>query len=498
VSVRTSHALLPAALALAALLLITAPAASAAAEPQRLGARPPGEQPAPAAAPGSPSTPVATPQGATAAPSGEPAPAAEPPRRGLYVGVASCATSTCHGSTVPRGAFDVLQNEYYTWLEEDAHSRAYEVLGNERSRAMALNLGLAQPAYETPACLACHSLAPPAAQQARRLEVEDGVSCESCHGPASGWLEGHHTEEWSRQDSLDAGLVDLDRADRRAELCLGCHLGQGERRVDHELLAAGHPQLVFELDNFTADLPPHWPPASRLADRRRGERLAEQRGAGAWAVGQAATFRGGMQQLAAQAGSGDWPELSALRCTDCHHSLAEQRWLHQAGARRPLGLPRWSPARWAVLRHLVDAFAPAARDGLDRRVATLSSDLSRFAPAARVAATADAAASELAPVVERLAEVRWDDGQVSAMLLRIAADRRSVAGGDRETAEQVFLALNTLTSELLARRSDLATDGMISSLEAMARSLEDPNAYDHRRFADLLGRFEAQARSALR
>jgi hypothetical protein len=475
--VRRAPTLLAGAVLAAVVLLLPTVAVSAAQAPQ--------------ASPQSPAQPAAEPSAS--------APAARP---GLYVGVASCATSVCHGSRQPRGAFDVLQNEYFTWRDEDAHARAYEVLGNERSRAMAINLGLEQPPYETPACLACHTLAPPSGQRARRLEVEDGVSCESCHGPASGWLDGHHTDGWSHQDSVDAGLVDLDRAATRARVCLRCHVGAGSgddaQRVDHRLLAAGHPQLVFELDNFSADMPPHWPPASRLADRRRGAYLARQRGAAAWAVGQAATFQRGMEQLAAQAASGPWPELSALRCTDCHHSLSEERWRTQAGGRRPLGLPRWSPARWTVLRHLVDAFAPAARDGLDRHVAALARDLPAFAPPSRVAGEAAAAAEEMAPVVERLAEVRWDDGQVRAVLLRLAADRRGVSTGDRETAEQVFLALNTLTSELLARDPDLASDTLIATLEAMARSLDDPNSYDRRRFADLLGRFEARARTALR
>ena len=479
--------------ALAALLAVAVagPALDGAdADPQRRGARRrPAAEPAPAQPPDR-STEAAAPQ-----PAAEPEP---PPAAGLYVGPSTCASATCHGATVPRDVFGVLQNEFFTWRDEDRHARAFEVLGNERSRAIAANLRLPRPAYESRLCLDCHTLAPPAELRGERFRADDGISCEACHGPASGWLRDHHVAEgWSRDDSLAAGLVDLSHPARRAEVCLACHDGAGERRVDHRLLAAGHPQLVFELDNFAADMPPHWPPPRQYGDERAAA-VAAGRGAGAWAVGQAASFRAGLELLAAQAGAGAWPEFTAMRCNDCHHSLTERRWLGEAGGRQPLGLPRWSPARWAVLRHLVGAFAPGARGDLDRRVAALADGVSRFAPASEVAAEARAAAAALDAVTADLAAVRWDDARLSSMLLALAADRGAVAGGDRETAEQVFLALNTLTSELLQRRSELASGPLIGGLDAMARTLDDPYDFDHRRFADHLERFEAQARSALR
>ena len=32
-----------------------------------------------------------------------------------HMGVATCATSQCHGSVVPREGSNVMQNEYITW-----------------------------------------------------------------------------------------------------------------------------------------------------------------------------------------------------------------------------------------------------------------------------------------------------------------------------------------------------------------------------------------------
>jgi len=429
-----------------------------------------------------------------------PAAAQTPPRTGLYVGVASCASSLCHGAAAPRSDFGALQNEYRTWLEEDPHARAFETLSDERSRAIGANLGDRRPAYEIPACLACHTLVVPRERQASPVEIEDGVACESCHGPAGGWLDGHHTEEWSHQDSLDAGLVDLTRADRRAALCLGCHLGDAERTVDHRLIAAGHPELTFELDNYAADMPPHWPPPSQVRDRALARRIEAGRGAGAWAVGQAVAFRREMEQLSRAGEDGRWRDFAVMRCADCHHSLREERWRRQAGRRggEP-GLPRWSPARWVVLRHLVEAFAPDARRELDRRVAAVAAAVSHLdVPPARMAADAAAAARAMDGVVERLAAVEWTPQQVDALLLRLAADRAAVAGGDRESAEQVMLAFNSLLSERLAAQSEPLPGGMVEALEAMAREVDDPYAYDADRFATLMARFERRTREEMR
>ncbi len=56
--------------------------------------------------------------------------------------------------------------------------------------------------------------------------------------------------------SLQMGMYDTKNLVKRAEKCLSCHVSDAERNADHELIAAGHPDLLFELDTFTALLPP--------------------------------------------------------------------------------------------------------------------------------------------------------------------------------------------------------------------------------------------------
>src|SRR6266849_2533753 len=47
-----------------------------------------------------------------------------------YVGPGSCSATACHGSVQPRHETKVLQNEYSTWVLQDKHAKAQQVLNN--------------------------------------------------------------------------------------------------------------------------------------------------------------------------------------------------------------------------------------------------------------------------------------------------------------------------------------------------------------------------------
>ena len=75
-----------------------------------------------------------------------------------HVGVVNCASSLCHGSISEWKGSNVLQNEYVTWSRVDKHAvRASQVLRSDRSRRIAANLGLKQPAHEAKVCVDCHA-----------------------------------------------------------------------------------------------------------------------------------------------------------------------------------------------------------------------------------------------------------------------------------------------------------------------------------------------------
>jgi len=409
---------------------------------------------------------------------------------GLYVGAPACATSNCHGSVEARHAYDVLQNEYFTWLQKgDRHyERPYKTLFGERSAAIVRNLHLSTPAAQTALCLDCHAMAVPKERQVNRLDIEDGISCETCHGPASGWLEGHRSEGWTHERSVAAGMVDLRDLGVRAALCLSCHQGAGDRGVDHDLIAAGHPQLAFELDNFSAAMPAHWMP---FRDKRNKEGRRDSHGARAWAVGQAAALRAGAVQLARRARSPRWPEFSELSCESCHHSLAEQRWRTIRSSDRP-GLPRWSPARWAALRQLLTVVAPQGAGELDAEVGDLARRAARLGtPAAEVAENAERVGRALEGVIAALDRAAWDEPQVKRVLLALA-DPGSLATADRATAEQTFFALHALTAHLLEHDPRLARSGLAAIVQSLERGFDDPYSWNPARFAEQLAQLRRQ------
>jgi hypothetical protein len=222
----------------------------------------------------------------------QPSNPAAPPQEvpvGRYEGVASCVNAGCHGGTLPLKTTSILQNEYYTWLNRDRHAAAYNVLFNDRSARIARNMHLKRKANEESLCLDCHSTNVPAQLVSGRLDIEDGVQCEACHGPASGWRAEHTQAGWTHEQSVARGMTDQRDLRVRAHICDRCHVGAGGPEVDHELIASGHPLLAFELDNYTETMPPHW---------TKGK---PTHGVPAWAVGQTMAFRDSLTNLSRHA-----------------------------------------------------------------------------------------------------------------------------------------------------------------------------------------------------
>lgn len=192
-----------------------------------------------------------------------------------FVGAAGCKSSSCHGGAGEK------RSQYITWLRQDIHTRAYAILTNARSDRMADALNLPQlqetsPRAATSArCTICHSPFQ-AIPQARRLSAADpteSVSCENCHGAAETWLRGHTRPDWTYATRVGAGMRDLRSFYVRANTCVACH-----QNLDVDIAAAGHPDLLFELDGQSVAEPKHW-------------RDPEGSGPRAWLIGQAVALR---------------------------------------------------------------------------------------------------------------------------------------------------------------------------------------------------------------
>lgn len=414
-----------------------------------------------------------------------------------YIGPGSCAATSCHGSVKPVAGSRVVQNEYSTWILQDKHSHAYQALTGEVGERMARILKLGAKAEESPKCLACHALYTTAEQRGRPFEISEGVSCESCHGPASAWLGPHTTRDWPHEKSVALGMRDTRNVIHRANLCLECHLGTKEKFVDHEMIAAGHPDLYFELDSFSAVMPRHWKVPRESAP---GKPVEDPAWAGVrdWATGQALQLRASMDRLAWRANNQRadkkdvWPEYAELSCFACHHSLgpAKDSWRQEHGyeGRRPGDAP-WNASRYAVFRHFAKQIDSASAQELDRHMLTVSTEMSKLNPDRSAVANAALAAAPLAQqIADRLATMQYDQAITLRMLQRITDDAENIAISDERAAEQAAMALDSL---YIAYGKDAkpANDAEVrAAINALFQQLENPSAYNADQFASALRR----------
>jgi hypothetical protein len=394
---------------------------------------------------------------------------------GKYNGPGGCASSSCHGSIQPKQTTRVAQNEYSIWAGQDKHARAYQVLSNPISLRIGkiLNIGRSDQAGK---CLACHALSVPAEQRAESFELVDGVSCESCHGPASGWLGPHTTRDWPHEKSVQLGMHDTRDLVRRSERCLSCHLGTSEKFVDHEMIAAGHPDLTFELNLFTSVMPAHWkePPDNAW------------RGVQVWSVGEAVQLQKGLERLARRASSPSWPEYGELDCFACHHSLTkpEDSWRQELGyAGRTPGVPAWNPSRYAVFRHVAKKINPEKAQSLDASITKLTSLLGvRNGNPQEIAATATQAAASAGQLAQMLNAKTYDQAFALAVMRSIAQDGDAISAQGQRSAEQAAMSLDSLY--IAYRQTSKGSDaGLKETITGLFQQVDNPSAYSAPRFA---------------
>ena len=233
-----------------------------------------------------------------------------------HLGVASCASSVCHGSVQANEHYDVPLNEYVTWSHQDAHAKTYEVLFSEESSKIAAKLGL-ENAHTAKICLDCHADNVPEEQRGTEFQITDGVGCEACHGGAEKWIKTHTAKDTKYADHIDAGMYPTADLAARAKLCLSCHYGNADKFTSHRIMGAGHPRLSFELDTFLALQPPH---IQIDEDYRKRKPTASR--AKTWALGQIIASKSQLDllqgPLISQAGL--FPELALFDCHACHNN----------------------------------------------------------------------------------------------------------------------------------------------------------------------------------
>jgi hypothetical protein len=261
------------------------------------------------------------------------------------VGARTCASSTCHGSPRPdtEHADMIRRDEYTIWLEQDPHARAYTDLDSPLGKQIFAKLGLTkngkvprsnkaryQSTYNN--CLQCHATTIESISKTGEIETiaTEGISCESCHGAASHWRTTHYTTDFTRlstEDKSKQGLTDVSNLWQRTNSCVKCHVGSPTAEVNHDLIAAGHPVLKFEMTAYSAQMPKHWKSLSTTSP------TAKHRESHLWLMGQFSSLTASLEQLQLRANDSStdltsdnqlhqvWPELSESNCYACHHDL---------------------------------------------------------------------------------------------------------------------------------------------------------------------------------
>jgi hypothetical protein len=196
--------------------------------------------------PGTPSTPGTPGKAGALAASGTPAAtlavasleSSHPATRG--------AEGSIHGQIRPpltsnrvigQGKCEGCHSKQADWWSQDKHSVAADAFMKQAKK----NKQIAFLYYGSPdpqqlltgksVCMNCHSTVLTGKES---HEVDAGVGCEGCHGPAGTYVSDHPHQ--SAPERIAGGMTNLASADRRAEVCASCHY-----ITDARLLSSGHP-----------------------------------------------------------------------------------------------------------------------------------------------------------------------------------------------------------------------------------------------------------------
>lgn len=136
-----------------------------------------------------------------------------------YVGAEACGM--CHKTEKQGSQLSIWQNS--------DHSKAYQTLKTEKADQIAKEKGFTTPAVETPECLKCHvsGYNIDAKLLGKKFKMEDGVQCETCHGPGADYKDMKVMKD--KDLSVKNGLILHDKLE---SFCIGCHNVESPTFVD--------------------------------------------------------------------------------------------------------------------------------------------------------------------------------------------------------------------------------------------------------------------------
>ncbi|MBE7465074.1 MAG: hypothetical protein HS116_16475 [Planctomycetes bacterium] len=375
-----------------------------------------------------------------------------------YTGAGACSAAACHGSATPKEGGATRHNENHVWSNNDKHAKAYTSLSNDVSKDLAKKLNIPDPT-KSEKCIDCHALSglhlangskrivlKPEDIQAKGYSIEDGVSCDSCHGPADKYLKAHTEKGWTdklrkelgAQKLYDEwGLYDTKNMKFRANQCISCHL-----QISSELIQAGHPELPFELHVFSSDEAwIHWRDKTPWS------------GTKAWAMGQTVALRESAYQLAGRLEQKAREDL----VVDSYYQLA---------------------AHALMTRHVAALVDKAKLDELDKHLKAAHDGWTDPAKAAGALKEMAKTAEALADAVDKFTfseevTTKWRSG--------IAAEGEACGNVGFRAAEQLVLSLTSL-SMVLDKEGKGDADARQATMDKLYEVLATREDFDKKKF----------------
>lgn len=128
-----------------------------------------------------------------------------------YVGVKTC--KMCHNNPAKGKQFAIWKSS--------KHATAYATLATAEAKKLAKAKGITDP-QKSPECLKCHvtGYGLPKTDFTPKYNMENGVTCEACHGPGSGYWK-YSTMKKIYKGKIKPGTVGLTMPN--AKTCETCH-----------------------------------------------------------------------------------------------------------------------------------------------------------------------------------------------------------------------------------------------------------------------------------
>ncbi|HVX66748.1 MAG TPA: multiheme c-type cytochrome [Bryobacteraceae bacterium] len=168
-----------------------------------------------------------------------------------YVGPDACGT--CHKG-------EKFGHQYSVW-KMGPHARAWSVLSTPAAYEQAAKKGITGDPQSAPECLKCHTTGY-GGNHAATSTIDDGVTCEACHGPGSDYMPEAVMHD--KPAAMKAGLLPVTK-----QTCMTCHDKTFDVAAKMKLIA--HPSKPPVALNGAAE--PHYKNPLNMALRPGGKEL---------------------------------------------------------------------------------------------------------------------------------------------------------------------------------------------------------------------------------